>query len=177
VSSLSIHALALETFVPMLRALSELLDKSAQHAAAKGFDPGILVRARLAPDMYPLSKQVQLACHQASDATARLARRDPVQYVDEPARLDELRAHIARVVDYVERAPVTAFDGAEDLAIEISPGRGSTFAMNGIQFLRDWAMPHFYFHVVTAYDILRHNGVPIGKQDYLSRAAVYMRRG
>ena len=174
--TLSIHTLAIETFAPMLRALSALLDKGAQYAAATGFDPAILVNARLAPDMYPLSRQIGLACHQANEAIARLARREPAQYVDEPASLDELRAHIAKTVDVLERVPADAFNGAAELDVKIETGRGFSFEMNGFQFLRDWAIPHFYFHVVTAYDILRHNGVPIGKPDYLSRAGVYIRQ-
>jgi hypothetical protein len=172
----SIHAIAVETFVPMLRSLSGVLDKGAEHARANKSDPHALVNARLAPDMYTLAQQVQLASDQARDAAARLSGQDVPNFDSNEKTLDELKARIAKTIDYVQGVRAAAFEGAEDRKITIPiPENNIAFEMNGLQFLRDWALPNFYFHVVTAYDILRHNGVEIGKRDYLSHLAGYIR--
>jgi uncharacterized protein len=173
---MSIYGIATKTFVPMLRSLSNLLDKGAEHARANKSDPDALVTARLAPDMYTLAQQVQLACHQAIDATARLCGKDAAQLENNEKTLEELKVRIAKTINYVESVRASAFEGAEDRKITIPiPENNMEFEMNGIQFLRDWALPHFYFHVVTAYGILRHNGVDIGKRDYLSHVGGYIR--
>jgi hypothetical protein len=174
---ISIYEVATQTFVPMLRSLSHVLDKGAEHARANKSDPGALVNARLAPDMYTLAKQVQLACHQARDATARLSGQQAAQLENSQKTLEELKAHIAGTIDYVEKVPADAFEGAEGRKITILiPENNMEFEMNGLQFLRDWALPHFYFHVVTAYDILRNNGVEVGKRDYMNQVGSYIRQ-
>ena len=174
---MSIYGIATKTFVPMLRSLSNLLDKGAEHARANKSDPDAMVTARLAPDMYTLAQQVQLACHQAIDATARLSGKDAAQLENNEKTLEELKVRIAKTINYVESVRASAFEGAEDRKITIPiPENNMEFEMNGLQFLRDWALPHFYFHVVTAYDILRHNGVDIGKRDYLSHVGGYIRQ-
>jgi len=173
---ISVYTIAIETFVPMLRTLSNILDKGAQHASARNFDSAVLVNARLAPDMFPLVKQVQIACDNAKDSTARLLGQEPPRFEDNEQTLDELKARIARTIDYLQRERATAFEGAEDRDIKIPLPNNLTLEMKGLQFLRDWALPHFYFHVVTAYDILRHNGVDIGKRDYLSHVAGAIRQ-
>ncbi len=171
-----LYAMAVETFVPMLRALSNILDKGAQHASAKKFDPAVLVTARLAPDMFPLVKQVQIACDHAKNATARLMGREPPRFEDSEQTLDELKTRIARTIDYLEGAPAAAFAGAEERDITVPLFNDLVLEVNGLQLLRDWALPHFYFHVVTAYNILRHNGVDIGKRDYLSHVGSAIRQ-
>jgi hypothetical protein len=171
---LPMSVFALDTFVPMLRALSELLDKGDAHAREKGFDVGVLVNARLAPDMYPLSLQVQLACHIAKDATALLTRGKPPTPEHKELTLAELRALIAQTVDTVAAATATAFAGADERTIEIPLQGPLVFESDGLHYLCRWALPHFYFHIVTAYDILRHNGVAIGKRDYLSQVSGYI---
>jgi len=174
---ITIHSMAIETFVPMLRSLSNLLDKGAEHAIANKSDSTALVNARLAPDMYTLAQQVQIACDQAKDATARLTGQKAPQLDNDEKTLEALKDRIAKTIDYLESVPATGFEGAEDRDITIPiPENDIEFKMNGIQFLRDWALPHFYFHVVTAYDIMRHNGVAIGKRDYLSHVAGYIRQ-
>lgn len=174
---ISLYTFGAETFVPMLRSLSEVLDKGAEHARAKKSDPDALVNARLAPDMYTLAQQVQLACDQATDATARLAGQNPPQSENNEKTLDDLNARIAKTIEYINSARESAFEGAENRKITIPiPENNMEFEMNGLQFLRDWALPHFYFHVVTAYDILRHNGVDIGKRDYMSGVGRYIRQ-
>jgi hypothetical protein len=161
----------------MLRSLSQILDKGAEHARANKSDPTALLNARLAPDMYTLAQQVQIACNQAKDATAHLISKDAPQFEDTEQTLEELKARIAKTIDYVQRVREAAFEGAEDRKIIIPiPENNMEFEMNGLQFLRDWALPHFYFHVVTAYDILRHNGVDLGKRDYMSQVGGYLRQ-
>ncbi|MGC2492415.1 DUF1993 domain-containing protein [Candidatus Binatus sp.] len=174
---ITIHSIATETFVPMLRSLSNILDKGAEHARSNNSDPAALVNARLAPDMYTIAQQVRLACNHAKDATARVTGKEPPQFEDSEQTLEELKARIAKTIGYVDSVRAAAFEGAEDRKITIPiPENDMEFEMNGLQFLRDWALPHFYFHVVTAYDILRHNGVDIGKRDYLSHVGGYIRQ-
>ncbi len=165
---ISMYTMAIDTFVPMLRSLSDLLDKGAEHSRAKKLDPNALVNAKLAPDMYSLDKQVQIACYNARNSTALLIGSEPPVFDDNEKTLDDLQARIAATVDYLKKLRANAFDGAEDREIRIPLPNDMQLEMTGVQFLRDWALPHFYFHVVTAYDILRHNGVDIGKRDYLS---------
>jgi len=173
---ISIYTMATETFVPMLRSLSGLLDKGAEHARTAKSDPAALVQARLAPDMYTLAQQVQLACVNAADSIARLTGQEPPKFENDEKTIEQLKARIARTIEYLEKVPQRAFDGAEDREIRIPiPELSAEFQMNGLQLLRDWALPHFYFHVVTAYDILRHKGVEIGKRDYLSYVGGYIR--
>ena len=171
-----IHTMAIDTFVPMLRSLAKIIDKGAQHAAAKSIDPTVLANARLAPDMFPLVMQVQIACDHAKNGTARLMGREAPKFEDTEQSLDELKARIAKTIDYLEKADPGAFQGAEEREIRIELPSDLLLEMKGLQYLRDWALPHFYFHVVTAYDILRHNGVDIGKRDYLSHVGSAIRK-
>jgi hypothetical protein len=171
----SIHAMAVDTFVPMLRSLSKVLGKGAEHANARKFDPAVLVNARLAPDMYPLAMQIKFACDNAADATARLAGQEPPASGGPEPTLDGLVTRIARTIESLQKAPAAAFEGAEERGIRL-PLRGDlVFEAKGYEYLRDWAFPHFYFHVVTAYNILRHNGVDIGKRDYMGGAGTHIR--
>lgn len=173
---LSVYAMSVETFVPMLRNLSNLLDKGSALASAKGFDPVILVNARLAPDMFGLAQQVRIACDQAMGATARLMGREPLRLEDNEQTLADLKSRISRTIQILEGAQPADFQGAESRDIKMPLRDGLVLEMKGAQYLRDWALPHFYFHVVTAYDILRHNGVDIGKRDYISHAASAIRQ-
>jgi len=173
---LAAYDLAIDTFVPMLSSLKNILVKGAEYAKAKGFDSAVLVQARLAADMFPLSQQVLLACHHAQDGVARLTggRSEPAGAPD--TTYDALLARVDRTIDRVRRAPQAAFEGAESRDIRMPfPAAGIAFEMNGAQFVRDWALPQFYFHLVTAYGILRHNGVEIGKADYAGIAGPYIR--
>ena len=171
-----IQTMAIDTFVPMLRSLAKIFDKAAQHAKAKSFDGAVLVNARLAPDMFPLIRQVQIACDTAKNGTARLMGKEAPKFEDNEQTLDELKARIVKTIDHLEKADRGALQGAEDREIRIPLPGERLLEMNGLAYLRDWALPHFYFHVVTAYDILRHNGVDIGKFDYLSHAGSAIRQ-
>lgn len=173
---ITLYALAIETFAPMLDTLAAQLEKGAAHARAKRTSPNALVTARLAPDMFPLSTQVQLACHHAKDGTARLTDQAPPKIENKELTLDELESLVRTTVGHLNSMKEAAFDGAEDRVIEM-PLQGKTvFKSNGIQLLRDWSIPNFYFPVVTAYDILRNSGVEIGKRDYLSHTGPYLRQ-
>ena len=163
---LSMYSMSVEVFVPMLSNLSAILQKGLEHAQTKNFDPSVLVNARLAPDMFPLSRQVQIACDLAKNSAARLAGQEPPRMEDTEQTIEELRARIGKTLDYVMSLPSAAFEGSEDRDIKV-PLRDHTLEFKGLPFLQRWALPNFFFHVVTAYDILRHNGVEIGKRDYL----------
>lgn len=171
--SLSTRGMAVETFAPMLESLSVILDKAREHADETGID---LPNARLAPDMFTLTQQVQSACHNARDGVARLcggavSTPEPL----EPS-LAAMRARIAVTIAFARAADTADFAGAEtrDCSIPLPGGLGA-IELDGEAFLRAWALPHFYFHVVTAYDILRHNGVSLGKRDYLGHLAAHIR--
>lgn len=163
---ISMYTMSIESFLPMLAAMTTLLDKALAHATAKKFEPGVLVNARLAPDMFPLSRQIQIACDAAKIGSARLAGQEAPRFEDTETTIEELRARVQRTIEYLKTIPASAFDGAEDRDIKI-PVRERTLEMKGLPYLRTWALPNFYFHVVTTYAILRHNGVQIGKPDFL----------
>lgn len=164
---ITMQTMAIDSFVPMLTGLSALLDKGAAHAKANNID---LPNARLAPDMFTLTQQVQTACDLAKNGVARLIGQEPPRFADDETTIDELKARIAKTIDYLKSVDASAFEGSEerDCTVPI-PVAGIVIAMNGLQLLRAWTLPQFYFHVVTAYGILRHCGVVIGKQDYISQ--------
>jgi hypothetical protein len=166
------HDMAVGTFVPMLESLSEVLDKGAEHAKSAQLD---LVNARLAPDMFTLAQQVQQACHHARDCTSRLTGKGGAAMEDAETAFAGLKAQIARTLDFVRSITAAAFEGAEERDCSIPIPGDLVIQMDGLQLLRAWALPHFYFHVVTAYDILRHYRVAIGKKDYLSQIGGFIR--
>lgn len=172
--TMSLHELSTGSFVPMLRSLQQILDKATQQAADKGIDLAALPNARLAPDMFPLTKQVQIACDTAKNATAHMIGDQAPRFEDFEQTLSDLKARIAKTIEYIQTAQPAAFEGAGDRAIQFPLIENLVFDSNGLEYLRDWALPHFYFHVVTAYDILRHMGVEIGKRDYLSHAGIHI---
>jgi hypothetical protein len=175
--TISMHAMSIETFAPMLRSLSEILDKGEEHARAKSLDPAVLAEGKLAPDMFNLIKQVQIACDFANSAAARLNGLEPPKAKNDERTLGELKHLIESTIRSLNEVRPADLDGSEKLEISIKiPDGSARFEMSGLEYLRDWALPHFYFHVVTAYDILRHAGVEIGKKDYLSNVGKYMRQ-
>jgi len=161
---MSMHAMAVESMVPMLTSLSECLDKGEAYARANNLD---LVNARLAPDMYTLAQQVQQACHYVSDGLSRLVAGGPAQIPEAETTFVGLKSQIADTIAKARTVPVSALKGAEDRDCSIEIPGNMVIALTGLALLRAWTLPHFYFHVVTAYDILRHNGVPLGKQTFL----------
>jgi hypothetical protein len=153
-------------FSRMLGNLEALLDKAAAHAEASKYDVGALLSARLFPDMFTLTRQVQLATDFAKGACARLAGLEVPRWEDTETTLAELKARLARTRDFLASVPPARFDGAATRAIELKTPAGN-FHFDGERFVQQWALPNFYFHVTTAYNILRHNGVEIGKGDFM----------
>lgn len=162
------QTLVIDTFVPALRSLAAVLDKAAMHAREKGTDPEALLKERLAPDMFPLSSQIQLVCYHAKDATARATGGEPPKVEFKELTFEQHKALIAKTVDALQAIDASAFVDATKRKVELSLSGGRVFESNGLEFVQHWSIPHFYFHVVTAYDILRHLGVPLGKRDYMS---------
>ena len=169
---LSMQTMAADSFVPMLESLSHWIDMGAAHAEAAALD---LVNARLAPDMYTLAQQAQQACHHARDGVSRLTGGPTVSMGDVEETLPALERQIAATIAFVRAVAPSAYEGAEDRDCSIPLPDGRVIAMTGVIYLRAWALPHFYFHVATAYDILRHRGVVLGKQDYLRQVGALIR--
>jgi hypothetical protein len=160
------YSLSAPVFVRILRNLEAVLDKGAAYATAKKIDPSVLVNARLFPDMFPLAAQVRIGCDFAKGAVARLTGREPPKYEDNETTLEELKARIAKTIAYVEQFGAAEFDGAEERKVTIKL-RGEDRTFDGTTYLANIVLPNFYFHVTTAYDILRHNGVELGKRDFI----------
>lgn len=164
---LSLHEISVGVMLPKLRMLSTLLDKAAAHAEAGGIDPATLVEARLAPDMYPLSGQIQRVSDAAKFGAARLAGLTPPPFEDNETTLPQLQERLAKTIAYLESVRPDQIDGREEETITI-PIRDRKMDFTGRSYALSMVLPNFYFHVVTAYDILRHKGVEIGKRDYLA---------
>ncbi len=163
----SMHAFSVEVFTNALGNLSLILEKAAANATQRNFDAAVLLGARLAPDMLPLTRQVQIASDIAKNSVARLAGQEPPRFEDTETTLEQLRARLARTIDFLQSVPASALEGAEAREIKV-PIRERTLEFKGLEFLQRWAIPNVFFHVVTAYDILRHNGVDLGKRDFLT---------
>ena len=153
-------------FANTLRNLSAILDKAQAHAEAKKLDPAALGAQRLIVDMFPLSRQVQIACDTAKGAVARLAGVEIPKHEDTEKTFEELKARIAKTIAFIDGVKAAQVDGSEEKDIVMKlQGRDVTF--KGMQYLLGFAYPNFYFHVTTAYDILRHNGVELSKRDFV----------
>jgi uncharacterized protein len=166
---ISMHAFSVDIFSHALGNLSKVLAKGAASAAQRKFEPGVLLAARLAPDMLPLTRQVQIASDIAKSAVARLAGQEPPRFEDTETTFEQLHARIARTIDYIKSVSASALEGAETRDIKV-PARDRTLEFKGLEYLQQWAIPNVFFHVTTAYDILRHNGVELGKRDFLGTA-------
>lgn len=149
----------------MLKNLDRWLDKAVEHAKAKNFDPNTLLTARLAPDQYPLVKQIQAACDSAKSAGAHLAGKEPPKHPDTEQTLEEVKARIQTCLNFLETIKESDFVGAETrrVVLPFLPGK----YVLGADYLNEMALPNFYFHITTAYAILRHNGVNVGKLDFI----------
>jgi hypothetical protein len=166
--ALSMYDASVPVFARALGQLSHVLDKGEAHAAAQGIDPATLLQARLAPDMLPLSSQVQIASDNAKGPVARLAGSTPPAMADTETSFDELRARIARTQDYLKSVDRAQIDGSEGRPISLKVGP-YTIEFTGQRYLLEFALPNFFFHITTAYDILRNQGVGLAKRDYLGR--------
>ncbi len=162
---ISMYSQTVPVFVRALTNLSGILDKTAQHCAERKIDPAVLLGSRLYPDMFTLTRQVQIACDQAKGGAARLAGVDVPKHEDKEASIDELRARIAKTIAFVQSVPEAGFEGSDARSVTI-PIRGEPVTIGGLKYLNNNVMPNFYFHLATAYAILRHNGVALGKSDF-----------
>jgi hypothetical protein len=167
--SISIHQASVPVFVQGLKGLKGVLTKTQAHIEAKKLDPEALLKDRLYPDMFPLIRQVQIATDFAKGCAARLAGEEVPSWEDTETSFAELIARIDRAIAYVEGLDPAAFAGAEDRDITLVR-RGETSVVKGLAYLQTQAQPNFFFHLTTAYAVLRHNGVEIGKRDYLGAA-------
>lgn len=163
---ISMYQASVPRLANTLENLSRMLDKAQADVDAGRLDMSALMDYRLAPDMYPFSKQVQIACDKARSVVARLARMEVPYYVDDERTLAELETRIARTVEFIRSVPPQRIDGTEDDEI-VLPVTGKQTRYTGLQLLLGHSMPNVYFHTVTAYNILRHNGVAVGKRDFL----------
>ena len=164
--TLSMYQASIPTFIHGLQNLSAILAKAAAYAAAKKIDPSVLIGARLAPDMFPLSRQIQIATDGVKGCAARLAGIDVPSYPDTEITFPELQARIAKTIAFLQSVSAEKIDGSEKRAILLKVG-GNELKFEGQPYLLGFVIPNFYFHVTTAYAILRHNGVDIGKIDFL----------
>ena len=165
---ISMYQASAPRFANTLTNLSAILDKAQAHAEAKKIDPAVLGSLRLIADMFPLSRQVQIACDTAKGAVARLALVEIPRHEDTEQTIPELKARIAKTLEFVRSVPAAAIDGSEEREVVLKM-RSGEHKYTGLQYLMGHAWPNFYFHVTTAYNILRANGVDIGKRDYIGQ--------
>jgi uncharacterized protein len=166
--TLSMYQASVPVFARGLENLAAILAKGAAHAEAKKIEPSVFINARLAPDMFPLSRQVQIASDAAKGCIARLAGAEVPSYPDTESTFPELRERIAKTVAFVQGFTAAQIDGSEERSVTLKM-RSGDMAFRGQDYLLKLALPNFFFHVTTAYDILRHNGVEVGKMDYLGK--------
>jgi len=154
-------------YLQMLNSLIGLLTKAEAHCATKKIDPGVLLGSRLFPDMLPLSKQIQLVSDFASKGCAPLSHSEVTATPDTETSFAELKQRLAKTIDYVKSFKPEQFEGAETRDVTFPAGPDKTITMKGQQFLSAFSLPNFYFHAATAHGILRHNGIEIGKRDFM----------
>jgi uncharacterized protein len=164
---MSLHLVSAPQFSNMLKNLGRWLGKAEENAGARSFDPNVLLSARLAPDQLPLLRQVQIACDTSKISCALVAGKTPPQHPDTEQTIAELKARIESVRAYLDTFTAEDFEGAE--ARVIAPPTLQGRSIKASDYLAQFSIPNFYFHVGTAYAILRHNGVPLGKRDYIGR--------
>lgn len=165
----TIYDASIPVLTRSLTNLSKIIDKAVAQAKQKDIPLQALLDARLAPDMHPFIKQIQIASDSAKGAAARLSGSEPPSFPDTETTIPELQARIAKTVDYLKSIDAAKFAGAESRQVELkTPNR--TFNFTGAQFLTGFALPNFFFHVTTAYALLRHKGIEIGKMDFLGGA-------
>jgi uncharacterized protein len=164
---MSFYDASVSAFLPMLGSLSGLLSKAEAYCATKNIPQDVLLGARLYPDMFPLSRQIQLACDFAAKGCARLAHVEVPSTADTEKTFEDLRQRLAKTSDYLRTFTPAQFEGADSRDVTFPVGPDRTITLKGQQFLNRYAFPNFYFHAATAHGILRHNGVSIGKRDFL----------
>ncbi|MBX3644662.1 MAG: DUF1993 domain-containing protein [Rubrivivax sp.] len=167
--SLTMHSASVPVFSRLLGNMLGWLDRAEAHAKARNFDPTNYLGLRLAPDMLPLVRQIQIASDGAKGCVSRLAGVEIPKWEDQEASLDDLRARIRKTIDYVQSFDAARLDGSDSRAITVPMRSGDALQFNGESFLKHFAMPNFYFHATTTYALLRQAGVELGKIDFLGR--------
>ncbi|HEY0290203.1 MAG TPA: DUF1993 domain-containing protein [Pseudomonas sp.] len=165
--TISLYAASLPVFKQMLTALGDVLAKAEAHATQKNIQPDALLQARLFPDMFQLIRQVQIAVDFAKGASARLAQVEAPKYDDSETTFAELQALLAKTLAFIATIKPEQVNGNEELEIVLRPGTPKEKRLNAQTYLLHYSLPQFFFHVTTAYDLLRHNGVEVGKRDYM----------
>ena len=165
---ISMYQASVPAFIRALGNLAVVLDKGVAFAEARKIDPAVLVNSRLFPDMYPLSRQVQIVTDNAKGGAARLAGLEPPRYEDTESSFPELKTRIEKTISFLKTFKPEQIDGSEERTINLKLGR-ETLTLQGLPYLLNLVLPNIYFHSVTAYGILRHNGVDVGKSDYLGK--------
>jgi uncharacterized protein len=165
--TLSLYDASISVFKQILGGLDDVIAKAQASAAARKIEPDALIQARLYPDMFPLSKQVQIACDFARGVSARLAGAEVPVYEDKEKTFDELRGLIARTIAFVDGFDASRLAGSAQREIVLRPGTPKERRLTGDKYLLNYGLPQFFFHVTTAYALMRHNGVEIGKRDYM----------
>lgn len=165
--SLTMHSASVPLLTQMLGALSKNLAKGAAYAEAKKIEPAVLLQYRIAPDMFPLVRQVQIAADFAKGTAARLAGADVPSWADDETTIEQLQARIAKTLDFIGSLDAAKFDGSDAREIVLRPGTEKEQRFDGRTYLVNYAIPQFLFHVTTAYAILRHVGVEVGKKDFM----------
>jgi hypothetical protein len=165
----AMYVSSVPVFKQMLGGLAAILAKAEAHATEKNIEPAALTQTRLFPDMFPLSKQVQVACDFARGVSARLVGAEVPKYDDNERTFDELRGLIARSLAFIEGFSPAQFEGAAQREIVTRPGTPKERRFDGQSYLLSYGLPQFFFHVATAYALLRHNGIEIGKRDYMGQ--------
>ncbi len=163
---ITMHQVAFPAVIRTLNALSTILDKAAAYCEARKVDPSVLLNYRLAPDMFALARQIQVATDQAKGMAARLSGTEVPSYPDTESTIEELKARIAKTIEFVQSIAPERFEGCEDREVTLKL-RGGERTFNGRDYTFGFVLPNFYFHATTAYDILRHAGVEIGKLDFM----------
>jgi hypothetical protein len=169
--NLTMHNASVGVFTQMLGNLYKLLDKAEVWVAERKIDPNAILQARLSPDMFPLVRQVQIATDMAKGTAGRLAGQDPPRFEDNETSFAELKTRVNRTIAYLEGLKPEAFAGAETRKVTLRlgpPGQQKEFEFVGVNYLQSFGTPHFYFHYSMVYALLRHNGLDIGKRDYVS---------
>ncbi|MEO6624925.1 MAG: DUF1993 domain-containing protein [Burkholderiaceae bacterium] len=164
--SLSMYQASAPVFTRMLTNLRAIVEKAVAHAGSKGIDPSVLVNSRLAPDMLPFSRQIQIATDMAKNCLSRLAGLEPPKFEDNETTFQELVARIDKTIAHVKSFKPAQIDGTEDKDIKLQMRTGP-MEFKGQAYLLHFALPNFYFHVTTAYGLLRHNGLELGKMDFM----------
>lgn len=166
--SLSMYQASIPVLQRALRNLAAIIDKAQVHAAEKKIDEAAFIQARLFPDMFPFARQVMIATDMAKGCAARLAGQEPPKYEDNETTFAELKARIEKTVAFLDGFSAAQIDGSEEKVITL-PSRNGTRTFNGQTYLLGFVLPNVYFHVTTAYNLLRHGGVEIGKQDFIGQ--------